>query len=88
MIKDIIIPVKAQDKINLQDIDENAPGLILVYKESKLSGYINYNSTLESWKYNCDIDDSGFFYETDTLKELIDLMLATNSYTFKFLEFE
>lgn len=40
-MKDLIIPNKVENAINLSDITHNFEGLIIAYKGTEAAGYIN-----------------------------------------------
>ena len=48
-MKDLIIPTKVENGIYINDIDLRFPGLIIVFEDNKVIGYIQLNDSMWNW---------------------------------------
>ena len=86
-MKDLIIPDKVENAVNLTDIDVNFTGLIITYKGNEASGYINWYG--DEWGYYTSMNSEDPYYTCNTLKECIDWIISTcNATNFKVIEFK
>lgn len=87
MMKDIKLPINTDTSIDLSSINAGTEGLILVYKNDKCVGYINYDTNY--WYYNISIDAQECTINYDTLYNLImELLNKELADSFKLIEFE
>lgn len=91
-MKNIIIPKHSDTSINLYNINKNTKGIIMVYSNEKLFGYINYDEDFEEWVYRENINLSKFkfaYYKLSDLINCLNKVTPTNKILeFKLLEFD
>lgn len=86
-MKDLIIPNKVENAVNLSDITHNFEGLIIAYKGTEAAGYINWYDG--NWNYSNSINYTDPLFLYDTLKECIDAVMTDYNITnFKVIEFK
>lgn len=86
MMKDLIIPTKKTDSIDISEITDNFRGVIIVYNGTNPVGYIQYVSG--DWNYYESIDGEDTAESKDTLYELIKSLTNIKSQrNFKVIEF-
>lgn len=86
-MKDLIIPNEVENAINLSDINPDFKGLIIAYKDTEVTGYINWFD--DYWSYCDSINYEDPTQTCSTLKECIDWVLGSgNATNFKVIEFK
>lgn len=86
MMKDLIIPTKKTDSIDISEIIDNFKGVIIVYNGTNPVGYIQYVSGY--WNYYESIDGEDTVESDNTLYELIKSLTNIKSQrNFKVIEF-
>ena len=84
-MKDLIIPTKKTDSIDISEITDDFSGIIIVYKDTSPIGYIQYVSG--DWNYYDSIDGECPIESENTLYELVRKINSTYNATFKVIEF-
>ena len=84
-MKDLIIPIKKTDSIDISEITDDFSGIIIVYKDTSPIGYIQYVSG--DWNYYDSIDGECPISTEKTLYELITTLNKIYNATFKVIEF-
>lgn len=86
-MKDLIIPNKVENVINLNDITINFRGLIIAYENTEATGYINWYD--DRWFYTDSLNYENKYNFFTTLKECIDYVTEYYGVTnFKVIEFK
>lgn len=86
-MKDLIIPNKIENAVNLSDINIDFKGLIIAYKNTEAVGYINWYDG--NWNYSDSINYTDPLFVYDTLKDCIDDIVTEHNVTnFKVIEFK
>jgi len=87
IMKNIVLPITTDTSVDLVNINENTKGLIIVYNDKDLIGYINYGD--QTWFFCDSIDSTSYYYSEYNLIDLINKLLTNSeSIRFKLLEFE
>ena len=84
-MKDLIIPTKKTDIIDMSEITNDFGGIIIVYKDTSPIGYIQY--VCDDWNYYDSIDGECPISTEKTLYELITTLNKIYNATFKVIEF-
>ena len=84
-MKDLIIPTKKTDSIDISEITDDFKGIIIVYTDTNPIGYIQYVSG--DWNYYDSIDGECPISTEKTLYELITTLNKIYNATFKVIEF-
>lgn len=84
-MKDLIIPTKKTDSIDISEITDDFGGIIIVYKDTNPIGYIQY--VCNDWNYYETIDGERSVASESTLYELVQNINSTYNATFKVIEF-
>ena len=84
-MKDLIIPTKKTDSIDMSEITNDFSGIIIVYKDTSPIGYIQYING--DWNYYDSIDGECLIESESTLYELVRNLISKYSATFKVIEF-
>lgn len=84
-MKNLTIPTKKEDSIDLYEITCDFKGIIIVYNTNNPVGYIQYVGT--EWGYYDTIDGESAVSSENTLYELIQNINLTYNATFKVIEF-
>ncbi len=88
-MKEIVIPIKQENKIDLSEINKESNGIIICYNNAKNAvGYIQHND--DCWEFDNRICYAIGNHEykkqlNDLIKLLIDKNIASS---FQFIEFE
>ena len=84
-MKDLIIPTKKTDSIDISEITDDYSGIIIVYKDTSPTGYIQCVSG--DWNYYDSIDGECPIESESTLYELVRNINSKYNATFKVIEF-
>ena len=84
-MKDLIIPTKKTDSIDISEITDDFSGIIIVYKDTSPTGYIQCVSG--DWNYYDSIDGECRIESESTLYELVRNINSKYNATFKVIEF-
>lgn len=85
-MKDLIIPNKVKNAINLSDINFNFKGLIIAYEDTEATGYINWYDGYWVYADSLNYDDRHDCFST--LTECIECIAEDYGVTnFKVIEF-
>ena len=84
-MKDLIIPTKKTDSIDISEITDDFKGIIIVYTDTNPIGYIQCVSS--EWGYYETIDGESSVESESTLYELVRNINSTYNATFKVIEF-
>lgn len=85
-MKDVIIPIKIPNTVNLSDITESYSGIIICFKKGETVGYISYY--LGEWYYLNGIDQENSDYNMDSLSNLVNCLINDGVCdSFKVIEF-
>lgn len=90
-MKDLIIPNKSNESINLSEISQHFNGIIIGYNGSKAVGYIQYMADDECYVLFKSISNEVTFQisEDSTLVEFINYLIDQHICTsFKVIEFD
>lgn len=88
-MKEIVIPIKQENKIDLSEINKESNGVIICYNDSKNAvGYIQHNE--DGWEFTDRICYAvGHNEYEDQLNDLIKFLIDKNiASSFQFIEFE
>lgn len=92
-MKDLIIPNKVENAINLSEITEDFKGIIIAYNNDKAIGYIGcsdgeWGTHNYTWGLMSSVLVYDYSYEEDSLNNLINKLLKDRICTnFKVIEF-
>ena len=88
-MKEIELPVKSNDRLSIAEISTFESGIILVYKDSNVIGYITFDDYEESmWSYYDTINTANVLESSDVLYDLINTLIKDYHITnLKLLEF-
>lgn len=88
-MKEIELPIKSNGRISIAEISTFESGIILVYKDSDVIGYITFDDYEESmWSYCDTINTSTVLESSDVLYDLINTLIKDYHITnLKLLEF-
>ena len=88
-MKEIELPVKSSDRLSIVEITTFESGIILVYKDSNVVGYITFNDYEEPmWSYYDTINTANVVESSDVLYDLINTLIEDYHITnIKLLEF-
>lgn len=90
-MKDLIIPNKSNESVNLSEINRYFNGIIIGYNGNKAIGYIQYVSNDDYYTLFTSINDDDFLPNSEDetiagiINSLIDKKICTN---FKVIEFD
>ena len=71
-MKEIELPVKSSDRLSIAEITTFESGIILVYKDSNVVGYITFDDYEEPmWSYYDTINTANVLESSDVLYELL-----------------
>lgn len=88
-MKEIELPVKSGDRLSIAEITTFENGIILVYKDNNVVGYIvfdDYDETM--WSYYDTINIANVLESSDVLYDLINTLIKDYHITnLKLLEF-
>lgn len=85
-MKDLIVPIKIPNSVNLSDITEDYSGIIICFKKGKSVGYISYY--FQDWYYLSSIDQENLSYDADSLPNLVNHLINEGVCdSFKVIEF-
>ena len=88
-MKEIELPIKSNGKLSIAEISTFESGIILVYKDSDVIGYITFDDYEESmWSYYDTINTANVLESSDVLYDLINTLIKDYHITnLKLLEF-
>lgn len=88
-MKEIELPVKSNGRISIAEISTFESGIILVYKDSDVIGYITFDDYEEPmWSYCDTINTSTVLESSNVLYDLINTLIKDYHITnLKLLEF-
>ena len=88
-MKEIELPVKSSDRLSIAEITTFESGIILVYKDSNVVGYITFEDYEDPiWSYCNTINTSTSLASSDVLYDLINTLIKDYHITnIKLLEF-
>ena len=88
-MKEIELPIKSSDKLSIAEITTFESGIILVYKDSNVVGYITFEDYEDPiWSYCNTINTSTSLASSDVLYDLINTLIKDYHITnIKLLEF-
>ena len=88
-MKEIELPVKSNGRISIAEISTFESGIILVYKDSDVIGYITFDDYEEPmWSYYDTINTANVLESSDVLYDLINTLIKDYHITnLKLLEF-
>lgn len=88
-MKEIELPVKSNDRLSIAEITTFENGIILVYKDNNVVGYITFNDYEEPmWSYYDTINTTTALAYSDVLYDLINTLIKDYHITnIKLLEF-
>ena len=88
-MKEIELPVKSNDRLSIAEITTFESGIILVYKDSDVVGYITFEDYEDPiWSYCNTINTSTTLAWSDVLYDLINTLIKDYHITnLKLLEF-
>ena len=88
-MKEIELPVKSNDRLSIAEITTFEYGIILVYKDSDVVGYITFDDYEDPlWSYCDTINTSTALASSDSLYSLINTIIKDYHITnLKLLEF-
>lgn len=88
-MKEIELPIKSNDRISIAEITTSEYGIILVYKDSDIVGYITFENYEDPMWIYCDtINTSTALACSDVLYDLINILIKDYYITnLKLLEF-
>ena len=88
-MKEIELPVKSSDRLSIAEITTFESGIILVYKDSNVVGYITFEDYEDPiWSYCNTINTSTALASSDVLYDLINTLIKDYHITnIKLLEF-
>lgn len=88
-MKEIELPVKSNGKLSIAEISTFESGIILVYKDSDVVGYITFDDYEEPmWSYYDTINTANVLESSDVLYDLINTLTKDYHITnLKLLEF-
>ena len=88
-MKEIELPVKSSDRLSIAEITTFENGIILVYKDSNVVGYITFEDYEDPiWSYCNTINTSTSLASSDVLYDLINTLIKEYHITnIKLLEF-
>lgn len=88
-MKEIELPVKSSDRLSIAEITTFESGIILVYKDNNVIGYITFNDYEEPmWSYYDTINTTTALAYSDVLYDLINTLIKDYHITnIKLLEF-
>ena len=90
-MKDLIIPNKSNEVVNLSEINQYFKGIIIGYNGSKAIGYIQYVSNDDYYTLFTSINDDDFLpnSEDETIAGIINYLIDQKICTsFKVIEFD
>lgn len=90
-MKDLIIPNKSNESINLSEISQHFNGIIIGYNGSKAVGYIQYIDNDDCYILLQSINDNDFLLnsEDETIAGIINYLIDQKICTsFKVIEFD
>lgn len=78
-----------QDFLNLEQINSDFRGIILVFSDDHPVGYITYNCDSEEWEFTDSISiDSSYYYSDPDLTDIIDwIRRSMNNVVIKAIKF-
>ena len=88
-MKEIELPIKSNGKLSIAEISTFESGIILVYKDSDVIGYITFDDYEEPmWSYYDTINTANVLESSDVLYDLINILIKDYHITnLKLLEF-
>lgn len=88
-MKEIELPIKSNGKLSIAEISTFESGIILVYKDSDVIGYITFDDYEEPmWSYYDTINTTNVLESSDVLYDLINTLTKDYHITnLKLLEF-
>ena len=88
-MKEIELPIKSSDRLSIAEITTFESGIILVYKDSNVVGYITFEDYEDPiWSYCNTINTSTALASSDVLYDLINTLIKDYHITnIKLLEF-
>ena len=88
-MKEIELPVKSSDRLSIAEITTFESGIILVYKDNNVVGYITFEDYEDPiWSYCNTINTSTALASSDVLYDLINTLIKDYHITnIKLLEF-
>lgn len=88
-MKEIELPVKSNGRLSIAEISTFESGIILVYKDSDVIGYITFDDYEEPmWSYYDTINTTNVLESNDVLYDLINTLIKDYHITnLKLLEF-
>lgn len=88
-MKEIELPIKSNGKLSIAEISTFESGIILVYKDSDVVGYITFDDYEEPmWSYYDTINTANVLESSDVLYDLINTLTKDYYITnLKLLEF-
>lgn len=88
-MKEIELPIKSNGKLSIAEISTFESGIILVYKDSDVVGYITFDDYGEPmWGYYNTINIANVLKSSDVLYDLINTLIEDYHITnLKLLEF-
>lgn len=88
-MKEIELPIKSNGKLSIAEISTFESGIILVYKDSDVVGYITFDDYEEPmWSYYDTINTTNVLESSDVLYDLINTLTKDYHITnLKLLEF-
>lgn len=88
-MEEIELPIKSNGRISIEEITTSENGIILVYKDSDVIGYIIFEDYEEPmWSYCDTINTSTALASSDVFYDLINILIKDYHITnLKLLEF-
>ena len=88
-MKEIELPIKSNGRLSIAEISTFESGIILVYKDSDVVGYITFDDYEEPmWSYYDTINTTNVLESSDVLYDLINTLIKDYHITnLKLLEF-
>ena len=88
-MKEIELPIKSNGRLSIAEISTFESGIILVYKDSNVIGYITFDDYEEPmWSYCDTINTANVLESSDVLYDLINTLIKDYHITnLKLLEF-
>ena len=88
-MKEIELPIKSNGKLSIAEISTFESGIILVYKDNDVIGYITFDDYEEPmWSYYDTINTANVLESSDILYDLINTLIKDYHITnLKLLEF-
>ena len=89
-MKEIELPIKSNGRLSIAEISTFESGIILVYKNSDVVGYITFDDYEDPmWSYCNTINTSTALESSDVLYDLINILIKYYNITnLKLLEFD